>query len=341
MGIKIGPLETRNRVFLAPMSGVTDEPFRVCAHCNGAGLVVSEMVASDALVNARPDMVRRATGAGKVKPFVLQLAGREPEWMARGAELAQQIGADIIDINMGCPAREVAGKLSGSALMRDLDHAATLIEATVRASAVPVTLKMRLGWDHDCLNAPELARRAEDLGVALVTVHGRTRNQFYKGRADWAAIRAVRDAVSIPLIANGDGKSLDDVKAMLAASGADGVMIGRGAYGRPWWPGVLAELLDPGSGRCEPGIAEQTQIVRDHYKAVLEHYGEEHGLKIGRKHIGWAIERWCEAGLLDEEQARQWRIELLREPVAARVVEGLDRLAAALCDARADGRVAA
>ena len=341
MGIKIGPHETRNRVFLAPMSGVTDEPFRVCAHENGAGLVVSEMVASDALVNARPDMVRRATGAGKVKPFVLQLAGREPEWMARGAELAQEIGADIIDINMGCPAREVAGKLSGSALMRDLDHAATLIEATVKASAVPVTLKMRLGWDHDCLNAPELAKRAEDLGVALVTVHGRTRNQFYKGRADWAAIRAVRDAVSIPLIANGDGKSLADVKAMLAASGADGVMIGRGAYGRPWWPGVLAELLDPGAGRAEPGIAEQTQIVREHYKAVLEHYGEAHGLKIGRKHIGWAIERWGEAGLLDADQARHWRTALLREPVAKRVIEGLDRLAALLIGTKADGKAAA
>jgi tRNA-dihydrouridine synthase B len=233
MGIRIGPIETRNRVFLAPMSGVTDEPFRVCAHEHGAGLVVSEMVASDALVNARPDMVRRATGAGLVNPFVLQLAGREPEWMARGAEIAQKIGADIIDINMGCPAREVAGKLSGSALMRDLDHAATLIEATVEASAVPVTLKMRLGWDHDCLNAPELAKRAEDLGVALVTVHGRTRNQFYKGRADWRAIRAVREAISIPLIANGDGNSIEDVRAMLEQSGADGVMIGRGAYGRP------------------------------------------------------------------------------------------------------------
>ncbi len=221
------------------MSGVTDEPFRVLAHRYGAGLVVSEMVASNALVEARPDMVRRATGAGQVSPFVLQLAGREPEWMAKGAEMAQAIGADIIDINMGCPAREVAGKLSGSALMRDLDHACSLIEATVKASSLPVTLKMRLGWDHDCLNAPELAVRAEALGIAMITVHGRTRNQFYKGKADWSAIKAVREVISIPLIANGDGSSIDDIRAMLEASGADGVMIGRGAYGdcggRAYW----------------------------------------------------------------------------------------------------------
>lgn len=333
MGITIGPIETRNRVFLAPMSGVTDEPFRVVAHRHGAGLVVSEMVACDALVNARPDMVRRATGAGLVDPFVLQLAGREPEWMARGAELAQEIGADIIDINMGCPAREVAGKLSGSALMRDLDHAATLIQATVKASTVPVTLKMRLGWDHDCLNAPELAKRAEDLGVAMITVHGRTRNQFYKGRADWRAIRAVREAISIPLIANGDGNSIEDVRSMLAQSGADGVMIGRGAYGRPWWPAVLADLLDPGSGRVEPGIAEQTDIVRQHYDAMLDHYGEPHGIKIARKHVGWAIDRWRDAGLIETEQARIWRTKLLRSPDAGQVRSGLDRLSKILSSA--------
>ncbi len=293
------------------MSGVTDEPFRVLAHRYGAGLVVSEMVASNALVEARPDMVRRATGAGKVSPFVLQLAGREPEWMARGAELAQKIGADIIDINMGCPAREVAGKLSGSALMRDLDHACCLIEATVKASSVPVTLKMRLGWDHDCLNAPELAARAEALGVAMVTVHGRTRNQFYNGKANWAAIRAVREAITIPLIANGDGKTIEDVKTMLDASGADGVMVGRGAYGRPWWPGVLAELLDCGRGLAEPSLEEQWAIMREHHDMMVAHYGEGHGVRIARKHVGWYLGRWAEQGALTPELALQHRRKLL------------------------------
>ncbi|WP_108882650.1 tRNA dihydrouridine synthase DusB [Anderseniella sp. Alg231-50] len=326
MGIFIGAHEIRNRVFLAPMSGVTDEPFRVLAHKYGAGLVVSEMVASNALVEARPDIVRRATGAGRVFPFVLQLAGREPEWMARGAELAQKIGADIIDINMGCPAREVAGKLSGSALMRDLDHACSLIDATVRASSVPVTLKMRLGWDFDCLNAPELAARAEQLGVCMITVHGRTRNQFYKGKADWAAIRSVGQAITIPLIANGDGASIDDVNAMLDASGADGVMIGRGAYGRPWWPGVLANQLDPGCGIEEPAIDQQAAIVFEHYEQIIKHYGVPNGVRIARKHIGWALERWRDKGLYDQAEMSKWRARLLKLDNADEVKSGLDEL---------------
>lgn len=333
MGICIGAHEIRNRVFLAPMSGVTDEPFRVLAHRYGAGLVVSEMVASNALVEARPDMVRRATGAGQVYPFVLQLAGREPEWMARGAELAQKIGADIIDINMGCPAREVAGKLSGSALMRDLDHACSLIEATVRASTVPVTLKMRLGWDFDCLNAPELAVRAEQLGVSMITVHGRTRNQFYKGRADWAAIRTVTQAVAIPVIANGDGASIADVNAMLDASGADGVMIGRGAYGRPWWPGVLANQLDPGCGIEEPGFDQQGAIVFEHYDLMIRHYGERNGVRIARKHIGWALERWRDKGLYDQAETKNWRARLLKLESSDEVKSGLNELQNRICSA--------
>ena len=312
MGIQIGPFKTRNRVFLAPMSGVSDEPFRAVAHQNSAGLVVSEMVASEELVNARPDMMRRALGAESLSPFVIQLAGREPHWMAEGARVAQDMGAEIIDINMGCPAREVTGGLSGSALMRNLDHAETLIAATVAASRVPVTLKMRLGWDHTMMNAPELARRAEAAGVALVTVHGRTRCQFYKGKADWSAIARVREAISIPLIANGDGNSVADAREMLAQSGADGVMIGRGAYGRPWWPGVIAEGLEPGTGRAEPTLAEEAQIVTEHHERMLSHHGAHHGNRTARKHLGWVIGRLADRGLLGREAAADWRASLLQ-----------------------------
>jgi tRNA-dihydrouridine synthase B len=326
MGIKIGPIETRNRVFLAPMSGVTDEPFRALAHAHGAGLVVSEMVASEELVNARPDMLRRALGAESLSPFVIQLAGREPHWMAEGARVAQDMGAEIIDINMGCPAREVTGGLSGSALMRNLDHAEKLIEATVQAASVPVTLKMRLGWDHDSLNAPELARRAEAQGIALVTVHGRTRCQFYGGKADWAAIANVREAISIPLIANGDGASVEDAREMLAKSGADGVMIGRGAYGRPWWPGVIAEGLDPGSGAPEPSLAEEACIVTEHHERILIAHGAHHGNRVARKHIGWAITRLAERNLITPEKASEWRAALLRTNDNGTVRDGLRQL---------------
>ena len=326
MGIRIGAIETRNRVFLAPMSGVTDEPFRTLAHAHGAGLVVSEMVASEELVNARPDMLRRALGAESLSPFVIQLAGREPHWMAEGVKVAQDMGAEIIDINMGCPAREVTGGLSGSALMRDLDHAERLIAATVEASSVPVTLKMRLGWDHDSLNAPELARRAEGQGIALVTVHGRTRCQFYGGKADWSAIARVREAISIPLIANGDGASVADARDMLAQSGADGVMIGRGAYGRPWWPGVIAEGLEPGSGIAEPSLAQEAEIVIEHHERMLSHHGAHHGNRIARKHTGWAISRLSERQLLGDEQAAEWRAALLRTNDNAAVRRGLHQL---------------
>ncbi|HUR43046.1 MAG TPA: tRNA dihydrouridine synthase DusB [Aestuariivirga sp.] len=333
MGIKIGPIETRNRVFLAPMSGVTDEPFRTVAHTNGAGLVVSEMVASEELVRARPDMVRRAKGAGKLTPFVIQLAGREARWMDAGAKLAQDLGADIIDINMGCPARQVTGGLSGSALMRDLNHAMTLVKATVSAAKIPVTLKMRLGWDHASLNAPELAHRAQDAGVSLVTVHGRTRCQFYKGNADWSAIAKVREAISIPLIANGDGRTLADVKAMLQASGADGVMLGRAANGRPWWPGVLAEWLDPGSGIAEPSLAQEASIVAEHHAAILSHHGSKHGNRIARKHVGWAIARLEERGFLSIITANRWRETLLRTEDNKAITCGLRDLYAG-CDLR-------
>lgn len=323
MSIFIGNIKTRNNVFLAPMSGVTDEPFRAVAHAAGAGLVVSEMVASEELVRERPDMMRRAKGEKKLSPFVMQLAGREAKWMSEGARVAQDMGADIIDINMGCPARQVTGGLSGSALMRNIDHAITLVEATVSASRVPVTLKMRLGWDDNSLNAPELAKRAQDAGIALITVHGRTRCQFYTGKADWKAIRAVRDVISIPLIANGDGQSVDDAKAMMKASGADGVMLGRSTYGRPWWPGVIAEGLEAGTGKPAPSLDEECTYLLSQQEETLTLYGDVLGNRTFRKHLGWAITRLLERRFLSPQQTEELRRSLLTEKDNARVRAGL------------------
>ena len=334
MSITIGTVQTRNRVFLAPLSGVTDEPFRIIAHERGAGLVVSEMVASEMLVRERRDMVRRTRGAKRISPFVIQLAGREAKWMSEGAKIAQDIGADVIDINMGCPAREVTGALSGSALMRNLDHAESLIEATVSASKVPVTLKMRLGWDHTNLNAPELASRAENVGVKMITVHGRTRCQFYGGKADWSAIRRVRDAVKVPLIANGDCSTVADAQAMLSASGADGVMIGRGAYGRPWWPGVIANLLEPGTGMAEPSLVEEGELIFRHFLLTLETYGASLGNKTARKHLGWALMRLADRGHISGEAAAQWRRKLLSNENNEQVATSIKELYEAAAEQR-------
>ena len=258
--LKIGDIELANRVLLAPMSGVTDAPFRRLAARLGAGLVVSEMTASDDLVNGKPMSRLRCEAAG-IGPHVVQLAGCETHWMAEGARIAEAAGADIIDINMGCPARHVTGGQSGSALMRDLDHALTLIEATISAVKVPVTLKMRLGWDDRSINAPELARRAEAAGVQMITVHGRTRCQFYKGEADWDAVRAVKDAITIPLVVNGDITSFEKARSpRWKQSGADAVMVGRGAQGQPWLPGQIGRRLETGvdRGRAVAGRTAQT-----------------------------------------------------------------------------------
>ncbi len=257
--LKIGDIEIANRVLLAPMSGVTDAPFRRLAASLGAGLVVSEMTASNDLVNGRPMSQLRCEATG-VGPHVVQLAGCEAHWMAEGARIAEAGGADIIDINMGCPARHVTGGQSGSALMRDLDHALKLIEATIAAVKVPVTLKMRLGWDDRSRNAPELARRAEAAGVRLISVHGRTRCQFYKGEADWSAVRAVKDEVGIPLVVNGDITSYQKAVTALEMSGADAVMMGRGAQGQPWLPGQIGRRLEFRRGRAGPWPQRSAEI---------------------------------------------------------------------------------
>nr|WP_086996373.1 tRNA dihydrouridine synthase DusB [Rhizobium sullae] len=283
--LQIGNVSVRNRVVLAPMSGVTDMPFRQLAWRYGAGLVVTEMVASRELVNNTAESWSRLRTAG-FKPHMVQLAGREAHWMAEAAKIAAGSGADVVDINMGCPAKKVIGGYSGSALMRDPDHALSLIEATVRAVDVPVTLKMRLGWDEKSLNAPEIAKRAEDAGVKLITIHGRTRMQFYEGKADWDAIRAVRDVISVPLIANGDVDTPEDAQEILRRSGADAVMIGRGCQGRPWHAGVLA-------GEAAPTASVIPDIVAEHYEMMLDFYGEATAIRHARKHLGWYLERFA------------------------------------------------
>ncbi len=285
--IQIGAVRIEQPVILAPMTGVTDMPFRTIVRRFGCGLNVTEMIASQAMIRETRQSLQKAAWDPIEEPVSMQLAGCGPNEMAEAAKLNEDRGAAIIDINMGCPVKKVVNGDAGSALMRDLPLAASLIEATVKAVSVPVTVKMRMGWCHDSLNAPELAHIAEDLGAKLITVHGRTRNQMYKGSADWAFVRRVKDAVTIPVIVNGDICSISDADAALAQSGADGVMIGRGSYGKPWLISQVMAHLSGGTPLADPSIEEQYRIITAHYHAMLAHYGDVTGVNMARKHLGW------------------------------------------------------
>jgi nifR3 family TIM-barrel protein len=322
--LEVGGVEVPGRVWIAPMTGVSDLPFRETATALGAPYVATEMVASAEFAKGRPDVVRRAAVGEGMPLTVIQLVGRDIDFMAQGARMAQEAGADIVDLNFGCPAKEVTkGVACGSALMREPDLAEALVAAAVEAVDIPVTVKMRLGWDVDCLNAPDIARRAEAVGAKAITVHGRTRNQFYKGVADWTAVAAVKRAVSVPVLVNGDIVDGESARLALEQSGADGVMIGRGVDGRPWIAGAIEAALD-GRGFAEPLVEERLAIALTHFRRSLSFYGEPLGLKMFRKHLASYIEA---APWPDSEDARRAaRAALCRLEDPAAVEDGLAAL---------------
>ena len=306
MSISIGPIQLTDPVILAPMSGVTDLPFRRLVKRQGAGLVVSEMIASAAMIRENRRSLRMASNVSDEQPMAVQLAGCEPEIMAEAAKLNADRGAALIDINFGCPVKKIVNGHAGSSLMRDEAHAAKILEATVKSVKLPVTLKMRTGWDDASRNAPALARVAEASGIKMITIHGRTRCQFYDGRADWAFVREVKAAVKIPVVVNGDIASLEEVDEALDQSGADGVMIGRGACGRPWFLKQVMHYRRTGERLPDPPLDEQRAIVLEHYRAMLAHYGREQGSRMARKHLGWYSK-----GL---PQSADFRAAVMREP---------------------------